>query len=117
MANVRVTFHGNEARARIQAGTIKGIQDGTEFLLQEANRECPLDEGTLQRSGNTDIDPSNLKGSVYYDTPYAIRLHEHPEYHFQGGRKGKWLERATTKNMASIRSYIAKKIKEELRGG
>jgi hypothetical protein len=31
---------------------------------------------------------------VSYDEPYAVPLHEHPEFEFQGEGEGKWLEKA-----------------------
>jgi len=39
---------------------------------------------------------------VSYDTPYAARLHEHPEYNFQNGRQGKYLEEPAMQNRAEL---------------
>lgn len=82
----------------------RGVKDALEVILQEANEKVPLDQSTLLRSGNTDYERTNeeVKGSVYYDTPYAVRLHEHPEYNFQRGRQGKWLEDTVNQRGADI---------------
>lgn len=69
------------------------VFETAEAVLEEANRIVPHDQGTLQNSGETRVDESDLTAFVKYDTPYALRLHEHPEYEFQNGREGKWLEK------------------------
>jgi hypothetical protein len=82
--------------------------------LQESNKIVPHDEGTLERSGNTDVHVSTkgVDASVYYDTPYAVRLHEHPEYTFQNGRQGKWLESTIEKNQDKVKEYLLDKYSD-----
>ena len=73
-------------------------------ILRLSTQKCPHDLGYLQSTGN--VGPVRWYGGshggsavvqVGYHTKYAARLHEHPEYHFQKGREGKWLE-STIKN-------------------
>lgn len=59
-------------------------------VLRLSSREVPHDTGLLQNSGH--VDPEADGHIVGYDKVYAARLHEHPEYRFQKGRKGKYLE-------------------------
>jgi len=54
----------------------------------------PLEEGTLQRSGQTSIDEANLTGTVSYGTPYAVRQHEELTWRHAPGRQAKYLETA-----------------------
>lgn len=53
---------------------------------------------------------SDLTGVVSYDTPYAVRLHEHPEYNFQGGREGKWLEKTVNEKSKDVLALLAREL-------
>lgn len=65
-------------------------------IMRLSQQEVPHDKGTLQNSGNVQQIGEDVV--VGYHTPYAARLHEHPEYKFQKGRKGKYLEDPITRN-------------------
>lgn len=85
----------NSADDKGLRGVKQAVNDAAGNLLSESVKEVPHDIGTLQGTGNAA--PAELKGQeliaeVGYNTPYAARLHEHPEFHFQKGRKGKYLE-------------------------
>ncbi|MFF3029146.1 hypothetical protein [Microbacterium sp. NPDC057944] len=91
------------------------IMDGenaaAERLLALSAAEVPFDVGTLSGSGTVEPATSPEEGaSVIYDTPYAARLHEHPEYNFQGGRKGKYVEDPAMENRDELGAIIAKKV-------
>jgi len=51
---------------------------------------------------------------VGYHTPYATRLHENPQYNFQRGRKGKYLEDPIKKNLTRIGEMIGKTLQTEM---
>lgn len=76
----------------------------TILLLSQA--EVPHDKGTLQNTGATDRDSNGA--FVGYHTPYAARVHEHPEYNFKSGRKGKYLEDPIKHNMQLWRKTLGK---------
>jgi len=61
-------------------------------ILRVANKTVPFKEGMLAGSGAVDAD--DMKATISYDTPYAVRLHQNPQYQFSFGRRGKWLELA-----------------------
>ena len=63
-------------------------------ILRLGEREVPHDKGMLQTSGS--FDPQGDLVVVGYNKEYAARLHEHPEYRFQKGRKGKFRIAAPT---------------------
>lgn len=101
------------ALSRALIGTLKGVNDvGTE-VLRLSSQQVPHDTGRLQNTGRVepDTDHSVIVG---YDTEYAARLHEHPEYRFQKGRKGKYLEDPIKNNLEILRGYIADRIKSSL---
>jgi hypothetical protein len=75
-------------------------------VLRLSQMEVPHDEGTLQNSGT--VEKVDGDWTVGYHAPYAARLHEHPEYHFQKGRKGKYLEDPILKNAAALGLAIVK---------
>ena len=80
------------------------LQEMGDELLRLSAFEVPHDIGVLQSTG-----VSKAQGEdwiVAYNTPYAARLHEHPEYRFQKGRKGKYLEDPLKHNLSKwLRLY------------
>ena len=115
-SNVRITWNGSRAIAAIRTATEKGVSDALEYLLEKSNSIAPLDEDTLIRSGETDINVGSkgVEGSVFYDTPYAAKLHEHPEYNFQNGRQGKYLEKTVSSETMTVRDYIRRSLRGAL---
>jgi hypothetical protein len=91
-----------------------GLFAGAQYLLEEANKLCPHDTGALEASGYAGANAAAKEASVSYNTPYAARLHEHPEYQFQDGRMGKWLEKTFEEHGEETIAYIAAKAREAL---
>lgn len=93
---------------------VAGETKAAERLHALSSERVPLDLGTLVGSGTVEAasDPEAGAG-VVYDTPYAARLHEHPEYNFQNGRQGKYLEEPALENKSELGDIIRK----EVRGG
>lgn len=81
-------------------------------ILRLSSFEVPHDTGLLQSSGGSEPDGQNVK--VGYNKTYAARLHEHPEYHFQKGRKGKYLEDPIKKNMDVFLKFVGQGFKAEM---
>ena len=81
-------------------------------LLRLSQKEVPHDEGTLQNSGTVEEDGDDVL--VGYHTPYAHRLHEHPEYKFQKGRKGKYLTDPLERNRLVFTKQLANKLDTDL---
>ena len=93
-------------------GAAKGLKDGADFLLEEANRGVPLEESTLEKSGKASVDAEKLVAAVSYDTPYARRQHEELTLRHAAGRRAKWLQLALTEQQEKINKLIAKGIIE-----
>jgi len=87
--------------ADLQMRALKIIADE---LLRLSQLEVPFDKGHLLQSGNTEEEQDYY--IVGYNTPYAAKVHEHPEYRFKNGRKGKYLEDPMKRNLTIFREYF-----------
>jgi hypothetical protein len=96
----------------IRHGVERGLRDAVEFLLTEANKSVPHDEGTLERSGQASV--SGTKGAVSYDTPYAARQHEDMTLRHDGKGRSKWLEVAFSQEAKTVGKIIATATRREV---
>lgn len=81
-------------------------------LLRLSQKQVPHDKGTLQNSGDVVNEGGNVL--VGYHTPYAHRLHEHPEYNFQKGRKGKYLTDPLIENISVFDDFLGRHLESDL---
>lgn len=113
-ATVTMTNNFGRITPEIEQRLLDGENKAAERLLALSVERAPLDLSTLIGSGTVDRATSPEEGAtVVFDTPYAARLHEHPEYNFQGGRQGKYVEDPAVENKAELGDIIRK----EVRGG
>jgi hypothetical protein len=111
--SVFMRWYGDDVKKKINQAQIKALRDSVEHLLTEANKTNPYREGTLERSGSTDVDESSLQGSVYYDTPYAIRMHEEPGLKYTDPKaRWKWLEMTVKEQTDRVVEYIRKHLED-----
>lgn len=89
---------------RVQDTQIKALGNIADELLRLSQLEVPFKTGHLMQTGNTERD--NDEYLVGYNTPYAARVHEHPEFRFGNGRKGKYLEDPMKKNLSVFRDHF-----------
>lgn len=116
---IDATIDDKEFKARLQIflAAMGGAQRlglfavGSE-VMRLSQIEVPHDEGTLQNSGTVEVDGDNI--IVGYHTPYAARLHEHPEYRFKKGRKGKYLEDPIHRNADILGLTMTKRVEKAL---
>ena len=107
----RMVWSGPDVTSKVSGVAAQALTEGAEHLLEEANRRVPHDTGALENSGETSVDAANLEAAVSYDTPYAARLHEHPNYNFRHNREGKWLEKAFNERSSAITEHIVKRLR------
>lgn len=88
------------------------VKMAADEILRLSNKEVPFDKGILSNSGRVKAFPRYVE--VGYHTPYAHRLHEHPEYHFQNGRKGKYLEDPIKNNLSRLEKTIGTNLAVEM---
>ena len=108
---VRADWDEELALARAHEGIVEGVQGGAEVILGITDRVIPYESGMLAASGMIDVDEDGELASVYYDTVYAARLHQHPEYHFQGGRRGMYLKSTMNASKSRILEFFGKALK------
>lgn len=113
------SFRWDNQSATINAACRGGILDACEFILQESNKIVPHDEGILEVSGNISWEqtPTGFSAAVFYDTPYAIKVHEHPEYNFQNNREGKYLEKTVNRFNSRLEEYLRRRISLAMQRG
>lgn len=90
MKQVRLKFDTEHVQNILEIGGEKGLFAMAQDIGNESLKQVPLDKGTLEHT--LAVDAEGDIAAISYDTPYAVKMHEHPEYHFQRGRKGKYLE-------------------------
>lgn len=93
----------------MEAANKKGLSDVASEIMRLSSKEVPHDTGRLQNSGM--VEPEKDGFIVGYNKVYAARLHEHPEYHFQKGRKGKYLEDPVKNNMKVLLQYYGDTVR------
>lgn len=134
------------ADKRVLAAAERGVALAAMRLLRDCVMDMPKvphDEGTLRGSGSVFVDnklvqtseamtdggkptPARnfdqqlaedvIRGVVGFNTPYAARLHEHPEYTFtEAGTGGKYLERKMNENRPRYMAIIRAEIEKALR--
>lgn len=94
---------------KIIEASIKGENEIADEALRLSQQEVPKDEGVLEGTGVSDRDSQGAY--VGYNTPYAARLHENPQYAFKKGRKGKYLEDPIKNNLPVFRDHYIKTVK------
>lgn len=108
-ASVSVTSNFAGASQMALAGILHGETLAAERLLALSLPRTPLRDGPLRESGAVipAVDPQE-GAAVTYDTPYAARLHEHPEYTFnEPGTGGKYVENPAMENSRELGQIIA----------
>ena len=97
---------------RIELKLNKTLFEIAAEVLRLAEKENPHDKGILQSSQA--IEPEGAGYVLGYNKEYAARLHEHPEYNFQKGRKGKYLEDPIKNNVKQFLNYLGEQLKKAL---
>lgn len=117
MAKFKIrNWRGDQIIEEKNQAVAQALYKGISHILNEANNIAPKDEGTLIQTSAVDVDPDAGVANAFYVQKYAARLHEHPEYNFQGGRQGKWLEKTILAEGDRVREIMANEIKERMGG-
>ena len=118
----RVTFQAEsffkgltDLQKRMGQQALKAVRSVAEDVLRRSQAEVPHDLCTLQNSGHTEhLTDHSIVAYGGNAAPYAAKLHEHPEYNFQKGRKGKYLEDPLKNNIPLYREKYGMIIGEIL---
>lgn len=115
MANqFTIKWNSNKARQGVDEGSVSGLIDAAEYLLDQALKLVPIDEGTLANSGNTSVDKNTKTASVYFDTSYAVRVHEDTTIRHKNGRRAKYVETPFKANQTKIQEILARSINNKI---
>lgn len=109
-----MTWEGAKAKKVYRRAAAKALLVGAELGLTEANRTVPIEESTLERSGETSVDEGKLVAAISYDTPYARRQHEDLSLGHDPGRRAKWLEQTLNEEGRKLRDVIGKETKRNV---
>ena len=104
--------------ARLKGKMIPLSRRALTIVANEAIRlssfEVPHDKGGLQNSATVQDEGDDVIAG--YNKEYAARLHEHPEYRFQKGRKGKYLEDPIKRNAGVLNHFLGESAKADFNG-
>lgn len=102
----------NELLKKMVDQNMKALFEVGLEVMRLSSFEVPHDKGLLQNSGS--VEPGDQEVIVGYNKVYAARLHEHPEYKFQKGRKAKYLEDPIKNNVGVLLDHYGNSLKEAL---
>ncbi|MFD7106092.1 hypothetical protein [Streptomyces celluloflavus] len=111
----RLQWNGQAASEVIRQAAARGALLGAEYVLAESRKRVPIEEGTLERSGATSVDPRRRTAAVSYDTPYARRVHEDMNARHDLGRSAKYLESVLPQSADTVQALIAAQVRRALR--
>lgn len=115
-SSIKTTWRGKEVTVNGRRAAAAAIKMGLEHILEESNRVIPHEEGVLQDSGAVSLDSSSLEGTVYYDTPYAVKQHEDTTLQHDGGRKHHYLEDTVNSSAQEVLRFIQEELRAALGG-
>lgn len=101
-----------EYQVAVDRGNSRAFFEIASEILRLSSFEVPHDTGMLQNSGF--VDDLGDEAVVGYNKVYAARLHEHPEYQFQDGRKAKYLEDPIKNNIDKLLQVYGMKLEGEI---
>jgi hypothetical protein len=93
-------------------GLWEASETATDIIGNESEKQVPFDIGTLRDSWKVTPLTKEIGFVMSYNTPYAARLHEHPEYKFKNRRKAKYLEQPIEENLGDWQGRFLSKLKE-----
>lgn len=116
----RLVWRGQLVREAVKEAADASARASAESVLRDANYHVPFLQGFLMESGEVvqGRDSSGRFGSeafVTYDTPYAVRLHENPQFNFRPPGEGKWLEKALKRHRRMMLPTMAEPLVKVMR--
>ena len=116
-AKIKVNWNDIEARRAADEGVEEGLMMAAREILAASDQIVPLDEGVLAGTGQVDFSKSEEMAHVFYDTPYAVKLHEDRRLEIQGGRQVQYLRKATVSSKPHVLVWFGDGLKMKFRKG
>lgn len=103
-----------DAAKKRRAATIIALTAIGEDLLGRAQREAPVEEGTLRASGKSEVKETHngIELEVTFSTVYAARQHEEVTWKHPKGGKAKYLEDPLKEMAARYEAALAAAIRK-----
>lgn len=98
-------WRGGKASMLIGQEGHRSVLKAAERILEKSNSRTPFEYGDLV--GSAGIRTYRKVVYIFYDQPYAVRLHENPQYNFKHGRRGKWLETTLREHAKDFVRWVA----------
>lgn len=116
----KLVWRGQLVRQVVAKAADEGAKASAEAVLLDANYHVPYKKGDLQDSGTVTQGRNALgrfvgEAFVSYDTVYAVRLHENPQFNFTPPGEGKWLEKALKRHQRKMLPTMAEPLIKALR--
>lgn len=111
----RMEFDEDVALEVAQQAAEAAAKAGAETLFREAQQHVPMDTGALSGSGR--VVGEGTEWAVSYGEAYGNVLRGHPEWNYQGGRSGRWLDEAIEGSASSVGSDMAEAAQASWPGG
>jgi hypothetical protein len=109
---VQSSWNADAIIAQVEAGAETGVFEATEVLLAQSVDLAPIEEGTLTNSGTATAE--GTKGSVGFNTPYALIQHERLDFRHPNGRTAKYLERPANAFTPEFEEIVAGAIRRAM---
>ena len=103
-------FDKELAKEVVEKAALKGLRKLGEEILSEAQTLCPVDTGTLRRSGSVRASSADNTVKISFNTPYALRQHEEMSYNHPKGGQAKYLEQPFNSRVKEAQYYAEKEI-------
>ena len=117
MIKVKITgsIDLDPAMINVEERSTRAVRLASEYILQQSKRNIPHDTGLLENSGATDYEYFSRKAramaTVFYDTPYAVVVHEDQTRNYRNGRQAKYLEDAVRDSVAKVRAIMIRELR------
>lgn len=113
--STHVKMNFGAAREASKLGSMRSAKKAIEHWLERSNETVPFLEGTLKRSGHTEVEATTYGALavISYNTPYARRQHEELNYVHKGKGRAKWVERTAQEQLGAISAICQGQYQEQ----
>lgn len=105
----RVDWHPQHAIAEVDHLASEAVSRAAELVKERAAAKVPYLTGRLQESA--EISEHDGEVAVGYNDPVARYVHAHPEWNFQDGRSGRWLEETLDENAGEVDAIMTETMR------
>lgn len=114
MAGMRYRSNVAAVEEAVRAALVDGLGDAGRHVRDVSRKRAPTDEGDLAASGSLTVDAADLRATISYDTPYAVKQHEDLTLKHDDGT-AKYLEGPLYEEARTVRKLIAAPVRRVLR--